>query len=487
MTNRQFLVGLTGYFGVLIALAAWLPIADDELYYWCWSRDLQPSYFDHPPMIAYFIRASTALFGDSSLALRLPACLASTVVLGVVGHLCRPRTIVAWVAVTPVFLPGAVLVTPDTPLLLFWALYLYWLTKTLQKLDEPAGRVKASWWLLGGLILGCGALSKYTSVLLVPAGFVAFAWSARTWRSWLVGYLGHGAVAGLCTLPILYFNSIHDFEPLQFQWEHANSACQNPAVTFGEFVGVQLLLVGLLPFAVMVWSIAHARTLMADAATRAAGCLFVVPFAIFLVKATRGPLEGNWALAAYLGCWPLAARWFASPRPRWLAIGAFAVPVASSIAILIHTVVPLAFVPPKHDRATRQFVRVEAVQRAAKRIRQYPESLPIYTPTYQWVAMFRYRGIPVRQLPDVSRPSYYTYEPDDLKHVDRMLVWNEGPLLPEWAPGFGLPELVDTFPIVVRGETITYFHLLLYRRTVPNRCDSERRVVENPAGNRPVP
>ena len=119
MTNRQCLLGLAGYFGVLIALAAWLPVADDELYYWCWSRDLQPSYFDHPPMIAYFIRASTAVFGDSPLAIRLPACLASTVVLGVVGNLCRPRTIVAWVALTPVFLPGAVLVTPDTPLLLF--------------------------------------------------------------------------------------------------------------------------------------------------------------------------------------------------------------------------------------------------------------------------------------------------------------------------------------------------------------------------------
>ena len=488
MSNRQFFLCLSGYFGVLLAPAASLPIMDDELYYWCWSRDLQPSYFDHPPMIAYFIRLSTLIFGDSTLAIRLPGCLASTVVLGVLGQLCRPRTIIAWIAATPVFLPGAVLVTPDTPLLLFWALYLYWLTRTLEKLDDPAVTVTGLWWLLGGLILGCGALSKYTSVLMVPAGFVAFVYSARTWRNWWAGYLGHGVFAGLCTLPVVYFNFIHDFAPLRFQWEHANSHGSNPAATFGQFVGVQLLLVGVMPFSILVWSIANGRTLMANAATRAAGCLFVVPFAIFLVKATRGPLEGNWALAAYLGCWPLATRWAAIPRPRWMMFGAFAMPLASTVVLLLHVIVPLAVIPPKHDRVTRQFVRLEAAKTAAERIREYPEQLPIYTPTYQWVSMFRYRGIPARQLPaDVSRPSHFTQEPDELKNIDRMLVWNEGPLHPDWAPEFGLPELIETYPIVVRGETITYFHLLLYKRVTLSQADSERRVAENPPGNRPVP
>src|SRR5437899_384467 len=33
-----------------LALAALVPPFDDELYYWCWSRDLQLSYYDHPPM-----------------------------------------------------------------------------------------------------------------------------------------------------------------------------------------------------------------------------------------------------------------------------------------------------------------------------------------------------------------------------------------------------------------------------------------------------
>src|SRR5262245_38482412 len=104
-----------------------MPPADDELYYVCWARELELSYFDHPPMTAYLIRASTELLGESLFAARLPAVLTSLFVIAVIGRLTRPRHLVAWVALTPLFTFGAVLITPDTPLLLFWSAYLTWL------------------------------------------------------------------------------------------------------------------------------------------------------------------------------------------------------------------------------------------------------------------------------------------------------------------------------------------------------------------------
>lgn len=33
-----------------------LPFYPDEAYYWLWSRHLDFSYYDHPPMVAYLIR-----------------------------------------------------------------------------------------------------------------------------------------------------------------------------------------------------------------------------------------------------------------------------------------------------------------------------------------------------------------------------------------------------------------------------------------------
>lgn len=103
-----------------LCLAAAIPPADDELYYWCWSKTLQLSYYDHPPLSAYMIRVATELFGDSLFALRLPAVLSTLVVVAAIGWLTRPRTILPLIAVTPLFTFGSVLVTPDTPLLVFW-------------------------------------------------------------------------------------------------------------------------------------------------------------------------------------------------------------------------------------------------------------------------------------------------------------------------------------------------------------------------------
>ena len=52
-------------------LAALLPLSADEAYYWLWSRHLAAGYFDHPPAIAWLIRAGTSLFGDTPLGVRL--------------------------------------------------------------------------------------------------------------------------------------------------------------------------------------------------------------------------------------------------------------------------------------------------------------------------------------------------------------------------------------------------------------------------------
>jgi 4-amino-4-deoxy-L-arabinose transferase-like glycosyltransferase len=48
-----------------VAYAGWLALSPQEAYYWEWSRRLDLSYFDHPPLAAWTIRLCTALLGDS--------------------------------------------------------------------------------------------------------------------------------------------------------------------------------------------------------------------------------------------------------------------------------------------------------------------------------------------------------------------------------------------------------------------------------------
>ncbi len=61
--------------GLRLVAAAFTPITFDEAYYWMWSKNLAGGYYDHPPMVAYVIRAGTMIAGDTELGVRLVSIL----------------------------------------------------------------------------------------------------------------------------------------------------------------------------------------------------------------------------------------------------------------------------------------------------------------------------------------------------------------------------------------------------------------------------
>lgn len=476
VSSRGFSLLLLALLPVLLVLAAAVPLFDDELYYWCWSRDLQLSYYDHPPMVAYLIRLSTEVFGDHVLALRLPGIISGLVVIAVVGFLSRPRDLLPLIAFSPVMTFAAVLVTPDTPLLMFWALYLAWLVAVHQRLVTgpsvaSSGHGVGWWfWLLGGLILGCGVLGKYTMGLAAIAGGVSFLF-VGDWRRWLGGYMLHGLVAVFVASPILIHNLRHDFIPIRYQWEHSMSSPEPGLVPFAEFVGVQLLLFGSVPFVVFVWTIRHWRELIAEPRLRVAACLFVLPFAFFLLKATRGRLEGNWAFPCYLACWPLAEAWYAGVKSsagwRWATRAGFALPLGVSAFLAVHMIEPVPLIPSSLDRATRQWAKLAAVREVAADLRAAGHDGPVYTDTYQWTALLRWYGVDGRQIDGLSRPSQFTVEPQTpVGRFDVVLCAN-GFFPPHAVPVLGSPRLVASYPVVVRGELYQQLWWIEYSGSPP--------------------
>ena len=497
MSVRGFCWLLAALAPLYLALAAVVPPADDELYYWCWSQRLQWSYYDHPAMTAYMIRAATSVFGDTLFALRLPAVVSTLTVLAVIGYLTRPRDLLPFVVATPLFTLGAVLVTPDTPLLMFWALYVAWLVAVHQRmggqpnppapfpkreggeLPEPLpsqgrgwGGVGSGLWLLGGVLLGCGILGKYTTGLAVVAGFLSFALAAP-WRRWLVGYAAHLAVAFVVALPILIHNVRHDFAPLLYQWRHSMSSPEPGLQPFAEFAGIQLLLFGFLPFGILVWTVRQFHLLRENPRLRVCACLFAFPFAFFLFKATRGHLEGNWALACYIAVWPLAATWYESVRHsaswRRLTVAAFAVPVAATAIAAVHLVWPIELLSPGADRITRQTSKLELAREVAAKLPECGEPAPVFATNYQWTAMLRFAEIDARQAAGFGRPSHFTQIPERPTDHDRVYVFADGFLPPEYVPGF-VPRIVGRFPLVVRGQEVAVMWLLEYARPGDSRA-----------------
>lgn len=475
MSFRGYLWLLAAVAPAYLALAALLPPADDEVYYWCWAQRLQLSYYDHPPMVAYMIRVATAIFGDTLFATRLPAVVSTLTALGVIGWLTRPRTLLPLVLFTPLFTFGAVLVTPDTPLLMFWALYLAWLVKMHERLDTGNGSSAVYWWLLGGVILGCGILGKYTTGLGMIAGFVSFLLAGNI-RRWIVGYVIHGLVAVLVTMPILIHNIRYDFVPLLYQWKHSMSASEPGLMHFISFWGTQVLLFGLLPFAVFIWTIVHRREVISDPRLRVCACLFALPFAFFLYKAGRGHLEGNWALAMFISAWPLAAVMFEQVKERALArrltYASFAIPAACVLLLAVHLVHPFSFLSPAADRITRQRSKDEM---AKELLAAVGPREPVFATSYQWTALLRFHGLDARQIDGLTRPSHFTQFPETLAGHDRALVFAEGFLPEAYAKGFDPPRILGKYPLIVRGQEVGVLWLMEYVKPARSVASLDQR------------
>jgi 4-amino-4-deoxy-L-arabinose transferase-like glycosyltransferase len=146
-----------------------VPLTEDEAYYRLWSQHLALGYYDHPPMIAWWIRAGTVLAGDTPLGVRLLPCLANLVATALVFDIGRLAgggrtglTAALFYNCTLTVGAAAALAVPDVPAGLFWTLALWALVRSLHGTD-------ARWWALAGAAAGLACLSKYSALFLAPA------------------------------------------------------------------------------------------------------------------------------------------------------------------------------------------------------------------------------------------------------------------------------------------------------------------------------
>ena len=153
-----------------LTYASLLDLRTDEAYYWTWSKENVLSFLDHPPMIAWFIRFGTAIFGDTNLGVRFAGILAMLVTQLLLADIVRRVTHDVRAVVIVLLFPEAALyygllmakVSPDVALIPFatamvWALIRLW----------EGG--DARWWLAAGVFGGLALLSKFTAVMLIPA------------------------------------------------------------------------------------------------------------------------------------------------------------------------------------------------------------------------------------------------------------------------------------------------------------------------------
>ena len=347
---------------VRLSIAAVAPLFPDETYFWDWSRHLAPGYFDHPPLIAWLIRAGTFLLGDSVLGVRLGPVAAGVIgtvlVVATARRLAGDRAaLVAAVvfAVMPLSAAGLVLATPDAGLFACIAAVVYCVTRALD--CQVGSRSSLAWWSLAGLAQGLALCTKYTAVL-VPAGLTVALLSRVEWRSRLrepgpyIGIL----VAIAVFLPVFVWNARHGWLSFTFQLQHGLSGSGGSILRHeSEFIGSQLGLVSPILFAMMVVALWNPG---GSDGTTASPLRLLSPVAwlvlgFFMFSATRRRPEANWPAVAYVpATLALVAHARSRRWDRWLNAG-IAVAGTMTLVTYVNTFVPILPISARRDPVAR--------------------------------------------------------------------------------------------------------------------------------------
>lgn len=308
------------FLAVLIAITALRVVAlqhsplglyFDEAQYWSWSRTFDWGYFTKPPLIAWVIGATTAVFGDAEWAVRLGSPLAHAIAglaLFILGRLMYGAWAGFWAGVAYLTMPGIVfsssLISTDALLLPMWALALLamWRLMTTRAW---------AWAMVLGLSVGVGALAKYAMLYFVLCTALAAYWMPPV-REALKG--GRGALAGVLAFLVLLPNIIWNFQNGFATARHtASNARFDAADLFNldelfEFVAGQAGVLGPVMFVVLImvaWRAWRRSSGLTDQDKFLIGYI-LPPFLFVSIIAFVSRANVNWVAVAY----PAALLWF---------------------------------------------------------------------------------------------------------------------------------------------------------------------------------
>ena len=284
---------------IRVVYACLIDLRTDEAYYWTWSKESVLCFLDHPPMVAWFIRFGTSIFGDTNLGVRFAGLVAMPVTQLLLADIVR-RVTHDWRAmVLAVLMMEAALyygllmakVSPDIALIPFATAMVWALVRLAESNDER-------WWLAAGVFAGLSLLSKFTVALLLPA-ILAFMFVPR-WRGrWLWSPYPYLSVliAFVLFLPVLIWNMQHDWASFRFQFVRAAATHEWSLRTLGEFIGLQFGLVGFVLLPVVLSGVALTawrgyRQLDAVAILLSTAVIF--PFLYFLWKSLGLRVGDTW-------------------------------------------------------------------------------------------------------------------------------------------------------------------------------------------------
>ena len=284
--NHRILFYIT-WFLIGIVQAYTTELMDDEAYYWLYSQYPDFGYFDHPPMIAFVIKAGYFFF-HNELGVRFFIVVFNTATVYIIQQLLQRKNdflfyaILGSMALAQV---GGFIAVPDGPMLFFTALFFLVYRKFIQ---QPGLLYSVLLGVIGAALL----YSKYHGVLICILVLVSNPKLLKSYHIWLAGL-----VALILFAPHLYWQYLNDFPSVQF---HLNERIP-PAYRINfttDYVFGQVLLAGPIIGWLFIWSAFKYNT--TSLTERALKFTLTGVYIFFLLSSFKYRVEANWTVPAYI-------------------------------------------------------------------------------------------------------------------------------------------------------------------------------------------
>lgn len=302
-----------------------LGASDDEAYYWVLSQKLELGYAFHPPMVAWILRFFQAVldpfFSSHSIwILRFPAALISGVTVVLAGNWFQNlglrgsdlRLAFLNLLAFAGFFGASWMWVPDLPLLLGWILLFVSTWKYNRWNISQPRNVTIKDCILFVFATALVVLSKFSGLIAVGSAGLIILSSTLPFREKGKACCAFAVGLVLAALPILIWNSQHEWGALLYQFKDRHSGSEISFIRYGRFWLIQFIIVG--PF-VLVFTVKWLRSLFARPTVqtnsgipqnfsqnlaRVIAIWAIPPALVFFTQPLWSDFKPHWALVVWL-------------------------------------------------------------------------------------------------------------------------------------------------------------------------------------------
>ena len=296
-----------------------LGLSVDEAQYWDWSNKIEFGYFSKPPLIAWLIAFTTYIFGIAEWSIRLSSpiihFLTALIIWLISKNIYNAKvanlSTLIW-ATLPLTSFGSLIISTDTPLLMFWCLSLLTLLKTLES-------NKHIWPILLGTSIGLGFLAKYAALYFITILIFLIIFNHRFKKNIFKFIITICSFLLVCT-PNIYWNYINDFSTFSHTAYNANlNAISLNYIEPIKFITSQLIICG--PFVLIAYLIKVIKIKTYNKNEFLLICFSLPILVVIIAQAFLKTSNANWAATAFPGIVILIGSFIYNQKNKLILVG----------------------------------------------------------------------------------------------------------------------------------------------------------------------